>query len=253
MTDTPRPTPLIYAHRGARLDAPENTLPAFARAIELGADGIELDVHLTSDGVPVVLHDGLLTVYTSSYRDVWGIPLRALQTLDASQGFADFAGVHIPTLRDVLTLLAPHRIRINIELKAQPHWRVGLEAAVVALVREFGLEHRTLLSSFNPLILWRLFRLAPDIPRGYLLDARGFPFLHLQVFARLIHVTHVNPHIDLLTPKFITAAARRHWPLAVWTVNTPVALHHAHDAGASIVITDDPALARDVYRGGHAV
>lgn len=245
--DISQPAPLIFAHRGARLEAPENTLPAFARAIALGADGIELDVHLTSDGVPVVLHDSELAAYTSSYPEIARAPWRAVQTFDASRALPGFAGTRIPSLREVLTQLAPTGIRLNIEIKSQPYWHGGLEAAVVALVREFGMTERVILSSFSPLTLWRLLRLAPDISRGLLLNPRAFPFLHAWLFAKLLRVTHLHPETGLLSPRLCTMAQRCQWPLAVWTANTPDALGQARTAGASIVITDDPALARQIY------
>lgn len=248
MPDSTQPTPLIFAHRGASTLAPENTLPAFAKAIELGADGVELDVHLTQDGVPVVLHDADLGRYTSSHRVVWDTPFRALQTIDVGRPFhADFTGTRIPTLTQVLTLLAASPLQINLEIKSQPYWHFGIEVAVVRAVREFGLESRVIISSFSPLVLWRLARLAPDLARGQLLNPRAFPFLQARIFGRLLRVTHLHPATSLLTPRLLAYARRCRWKLVVWTANTPETLLHARAVGADIVITDDPRLAQHVY------
>ncbi|MBI4365660.1 MAG: glycerophosphodiester phosphodiesterase, partial [Deltaproteobacteria bacterium] len=98
---------LILAHRGASKYAPENTLPAFRKALELGIDGVEFDVQLTRDKVPVVIHSDHLAPWTTTYEFVYRTPLRALETIDVGSVFgAAFAGERIPTLEAVLALLA---------------------------------------------------------------------------------------------------------------------------------------------------
>jgi glycerophosphoryl diester phosphodiesterase len=97
----------IWAHRGARREAPENTLPAFELAVAQGADGVEFDVQLTADGTVVVIHDETVERTTNGTGPVVGFGLAELRGLDASAGFGGYTGVQIPTLADTLALLAP--------------------------------------------------------------------------------------------------------------------------------------------------
>ena len=127
-------------------------MAAFARAVELGAHGIELDVHLSADGVPVVIHDFTVDATTDGSGPVSSMPLAQLKELDAGSSFAPaFAGEPIPTLAEVLETFG-HRLFLNIELKTTSPGDNGLERAVIAQVREHGLDRndRVLLSSFNP-------------------------------------------------------------------------------------------------------
>ena len=118
----------VFAHRGARAVAPENTLPAFARALELGADGIELDVQCSADGHLVVMHDFAVDKTTDGTGQVAALTLAELRRLDAGHAFGPaFAGVRVPTLEEVLDLVG-NRCRLNIEIKSMDV-QGGAEAA----------------------------------------------------------------------------------------------------------------------------
>ena len=130
------PVVSIFAHRGASDAAPENTLPAFARAVEQGADGIELDVHLSRDGELVVIHDETLDRTTDGAGWVKDRTLAELRALRADNGLPGFAEARIPTLREVLDLLRPTDLLLNIELKTSLVWYEGIEAKTLALVAE---------------------------------------------------------------------------------------------------------------------
>lgn len=149
--------PLILAHRGALYEAPENTVPAFQRALARGADGVELDVTLSADGAVVVIHDDTLDRTTSGSGLVSTHTLAELKQLEAGEWFTyDFLGVRIPTLAEVFEAL-PGGAVINIELKPSLSRPVNdLPAAVLRVVRAAQAERRVLYSSFNPLALWQL-------------------------------------------------------------------------------------------------
>ncbi|MBI4238502.1 MAG: glycerophosphodiester phosphodiesterase [Deltaproteobacteria bacterium] len=246
--------PLIIAHRGAAKYAPENTLPAFQKAIDLCVDGVELDLQLTKDKVPVVIHEETLTPFTTTYPTVQSAPLRALRTIDIGSHFGPaFAGERVPTLDEVLECLRPSALRINLELKAQPYWHFGLEERVVAAVRNFGMADRVICSSFSPLTLWRLRRLAPEIPRALLLLPRSFLFLHAKCSGKITGIANVHLHTKALSAAWMALAATRGWHVWVWTANTREEMQAAAAAHVEAIITDDPLLAREVLRSDHAL
>ncbi len=125
----------VYGHRGASAEFPENTLAAFRRALELGVAGIELDVHLSADGVPVVIHDETVDRTTNGEGAVAGLTVAHLRELDAGQG------EYVPTLAEVLDLVGD-RVHVDIEVKAN--------AAGEAVLREVrGRDTRWVISSFD--------------------------------------------------------------------------------------------------------
>ncbi|HEX9075950.1 MAG TPA: glycerophosphodiester phosphodiesterase family protein, partial [Anaerolineae bacterium] len=142
---------LIIAHRGASNWAPENTLAAFQRACALGADGIELDVTLTRDGVPVVIHDDTVDRTTNGKGAVAQMTLEEIRSLDAGSWYsAEFRGEKIPTLAGVLQAVGQCGL-VDIELKGTKLKADGLEAAAIRAVESAGMHERVILSSFNPI------------------------------------------------------------------------------------------------------
>jgi len=163
---TSYPEIFLWAHRGASALAPENTLAAFALAEAIGADGIELDVHLSADGVAVVLHDETVDRTSDGRGAVAALTLEQLRRLDAGSWFdADFAGEKIPTLDEVLAW-ADNRLRLNIEIKSAAAGR-----AVLELLRAYP-QARALVSSFDHALLDELRRQDPKLPLGFLCESR---------------------------------------------------------------------------------
>lgn len=159
---------LNVAHQGASAVAPPNTLAAFRKAAELGADGVELDVHLSADGAAVVIHDFTVDRTSDGRGRVADLPLAALKELDAGSWFDPrYASEPIPTLNEVFEAVG-RELMINIELKLLPRGGRGLAAEVVSLVKRHGLANRVLISSFNLSALRRVRRLEPQLPLGLL-------------------------------------------------------------------------------------
>ena len=146
----------IWAHRGASAYAPENTIPAIQQAIEMGADGVELDVQRTIDGQLVVIHDETINRTSNGFGRVADLTLEQLRLCNFSNGFVGHRKVQIPTLREVLELLEPTRLRINIELKNNIELYPGMENDALTIVQEAGMLHRMLFSSFNHFALANL-------------------------------------------------------------------------------------------------
>jgi len=238
--------PLNFAHRGASHEAPENTLAAFLLAAELGADGIELDVQLSKDGQVVVLHDFVLETTTNGHGLVRDRTLADLKALDAGSWFDPaFADQRIPTLQEVMDAVG-RRLLLNIELKTRGLSDEGLAAAVVRLVEENGLLDRVILSSFNPLAVWRVRRLNPWIPVG-LLYAPDLPLpLRRPWLHRLIRPEALHPHHTLVDEEYGRWAKRQGYRLHVWTVDDPGEMWRLVRQGVEAIITNRPDLLRQV-------
>jgi glycerophosphoryl diester phosphodiesterase len=166
-------TPLIIAHRGASGYAPENTLTACRKAIELGCQMIELDIRLSADEVPVVIHDGTLARTAGDPRRVNQLTVEQLQQLDAGSWFApECAGERIPTLAEALTAI-PETMTINIELKPNAKGQIHrLTEQVSTVIAQQRAERRVLCSSFAHKTLWAMRRRFFALPLGYLIEGR---------------------------------------------------------------------------------
>lgn len=237
--------PKVFAHRGASAYAPENTLPAFALAARQGADGIELDVHLSRDGELVVIHDEALDRTTNGTGLVKDHTLAELQALCADNGMSGFAAARIPTLEEVLTLVKPGTMAVNIELKTGILWYDSLEEKALRLVESLGMQDRVIWSSFNHYSIEKVRQLAPDARTAYLYSdiicdvekyaaARGVDGLHPGLY---------NVKMADFLQRYLTSGL----DVRVWTVNEADDLRWLMKAGAD-VITNDPKLALEVRR-----
>ncbi len=226
----------IWAHRGARTEAPENTTLAFARAIECGADGVELDVQCTRDGHLVVIHDEQVDRTTDGSGWVKDYSLADLRQLDASAGMRGFPEAKIPTLAEVLDLLRPADIRANIELKNSKVDYPGLEDMVWGEVNAAGMNDRVVLSSFNAESVAKLVQVttaevAMLFEANELLCAPWRRAEQLRVAA--IHVPRLRAYPGLV--RRCRGAGLR---VRVWTVNQTQARDRMSRWGVAGVFTD---------------
>jgi glycerophosphoryl diester phosphodiesterase len=237
---------LNIAHRGASAVAPANTLAAFEKAVELGADGIELDVHLSADGVPVVIHDFAVDATTDGSGRVSEMTLAQIKQLDAGTHFDPaFAGARIPTLAEVLQAFGD-RLLLNVELKSVSLRDNGLERAVLAMVKKHELESRVLLSSFNPFSLRRAKRVAPDVRAG-LLYAPDLPlFLSRAWLAPLFPHEARHPKHTMVNARYMRWARRRGYRVNVWTVDDPGEMRRLIGLGVNGIITNVPDMLREI-------
>jgi glycerophosphoryl diester phosphodiesterase len=236
----PRDRPLIIAHRGASAVAPQNTLAAFRRALELGADGVELDVHLAADGVPVVMHNFDVDETTDGTGRVTDKTLAELKELDAGSKFApEFAGERIPTLAEVFEALEG-KLLINVELKDVSPAGVGLEEPVVQVVRQCGMEKNVLFSSFNPFTLRRIRPFARGVPSG-LLAAHDLPtYLRRAWFAPFTPHEARHPDAEMTDARLVRWCHRRRLRVNVWTVDAPDEMRRLIALGVDGIITNKP-------------
>ncbi|HEX9411333.1 MAG TPA: glycerophosphodiester phosphodiesterase [Actinomycetota bacterium] len=248
--------PAIVAHRGASATHPENTLASFLAAAGAGADMVELDVRLTADGVPVVLHDPDVSRTTEGSGSVHLMSLKELKRLDASGGRGPRA--EIPTLHEVLEALSG-RVGVDLEIKnlpGEPSFDSPREAIVMETLRlidETRFDGIALVSSFNWLSIERAKERSPDIPTGLITTAAVDPW------AALVYV-RIKGH-DLLLPQasalfdagesFLDAAHADGIRIGSWTVDEPEAVERLFTMGVDAIATNDPAMAvpiRDRFR-----
>ena len=224
----------VIAHRGASGTCPENTIPAFRRAAEIGAHMVELDVQLTRDGQPVVIHDWTLDRTTSGRGSVRRRTLAEIATLDAGSWFDEaFAGTRVPTLAEVFASIP---LRVNVELKARSN--DGLERAVLDVVEGAGALRRVVFSSFEPASLRRLRALSASAELAVLWAGRGIG--RALALADSVRATSVHLRKGAATAAAIERARAAGLGVRVWTVNAAVDFARLVAAGADAVFTDYP-------------
>lgn len=245
------PRPIILAHRGDKVHTPENTLPSFSQAIQKGADGVELDAKLTSDGHVIVIHDSTVDRTTNGSGKVSEFPLEKIRNLDAGAWFSEkFAGTKIPLLEEVFETVGKDKL-INIELTNYSTPRDGLASTVCGLIKKHNNQGQIIFSSFFASNLKIAAQMIPEVPRGLLampgwigLWARSFGFMFGDYQA-------LHPHISSTSREQMQRAHRLNRRVHVWTANTPEEIIRLRDWGADGIFTDDPATAvRALGRGG---
>jgi glycerophosphoryl diester phosphodiesterase len=237
------PRPIILAHRGDVFHAPENTLPAFQQAIQKGADGVELDAKLTSDGHVIVIHDSTVDRTTDGKGRVASLSLEAIRKLDAGKKFNEkFAGTKVPLLEEVFEVVGRDKI-INIELKNYATSGAGLVTKVCELIERHNNHNQILFSSFFPATLKIAAQTLPEIPRGLLamsgllgIWARSFGFMFGDYQA-------MHPHISSINKQQIQRVHRINRRVIAWTANTPDKIIQLKEWGVDGIITDDPHTA----------
>lgn len=244
----PFPRPAVVAHRGASSELPENTVAAFREAARVGADMVELDVRLTADEVPVVLHDPDLGRTTDRSGPVHELTLAEVKRADASGGRGPRQ--EVPTLAEVFELLRGTRTGVDAEIKNLP-WEPGhdpddrIVAAVVRAREETGFEAPLLLSSFNPSTLGRARAVAPDLPRGLLTIAA---FDAREALAQASGGGHaaILPQVPAVLeagPALVAECHDAGVALGTWTVDDEATLATLFAWGLDAVASNRPAVA----------
>ena len=231
---------LIYGHRGASGYAPENTLEAFRLSMDMGAEGFELDVHMSRDGELVVIHDETVDRTTDGTGLVRELTLKQLKALDASNGMAAYRGAKIPTLEEVFSLIQNTNHVVNVEIKTDDWFYPGIEEKCLALAAKMGVEDRILYSSFNHHTLMKLRRLKPDAKLGMLF---GDIMVEPWVYARPLNVDYLHPmKMNIYVPGFPEGAAASGLGVNMWTINDEQTMRRCLETGAGI-ITNYPDVA----------
>jgi len=226
----------VVAHRGASGYAPENTMAAFHRAVELGASFIETDLQLSRDARFVALHDTSLNRTTNGRENVHDFTLAELQRLDAGSWFSpEFAGERIPTLEEILRFAREADVVFYLEVKLSGVW--GTEHALVAALTEAEMLQRIVVLSFDLATLLELRKRNPALLTGYLVD---WPYPDMLERAVRAGARQLAPRADLLTPALIEQARGADLQVVTWTVNEPAQMRHLAGLGVHGIMTDYP-------------
>ena len=233
----------VIGHRGAMGHCPENTFVSFERALELGADWIELDVHLTRDGALAVIHDETVDRTTDGHGFVRDHTLAELKKLDAGAWFgSEFAGQRIPSLDEVLVWARKRNTVVDIEIKNAPIYYAGIEEAVVESLDRSGMAEQVILISFDHRSVRRVKALDARVVTGVLYAAR--PTDAGLGLARAAHADAVLPHWAYVTPEDVRVAHEAGLAVAPWATSDPEVLRALVGAGVDAIGTNHPDVLR---------
>ncbi|MER3633127.1 MAG: hypothetical protein C4325_14030 [Blastocatellia bacterium] len=245
--------PRIIAHRGASAAAPENTIAAFAEAVRVSADGIEMDVRLAADGVPVVIHDSTLNRTGQIGGKIRQLTSSELARCDVGKWFRvkanrqncrTFDGEVVPTLNGALKFLKDYRGLIYLELKCRDSELTRLVRAVCELVCDLEQKENIIIKSFRFAAIPLVKAICPEIRTAALFAPQISNIFrkdkHLVRLANEIGAEEVSIHYTLATRKLLKNAARRGLPVTIWTTDSGRILNRAIRLGITGIITNDP-------------
>jgi glycerophosphoryl diester phosphodiesterase len=227
----------VVGHRGAMGHCPENTMASFERGLELGADWIELDVHLSADGALVVIHDETLDRTTNGHGLVRNRTLAELKQLDAGQGQA------VPSLDEVLAWARERNTIVDIEIKNAPLYYEGIEEAVVSCANQHDMTDQVIVISFDHASVARVKQLEPRLATGVLYACR--PTDAGVGLARAAGADAVLPNWAYVTAEDVATAHAAGLSVAPWTSSDPDVLRELIARGVDAIGTNHP----DVLRG----
>lgn len=236
--------PKIWAHRGASGYCPENTMPAFEKAVEMGADGIELDIQLTRDAEIVVLHDEWIDRTSDGKGWLKDFSLEELRRYNFNRTHPAEGKVGIPTMQEVFELIRPTDLVINIELKTGVVFYEGLEEKILALTKKMGMEDRVVYSSFNHYTIQKIRMMDPKAQTGFLYSDGA---IDMPQYAKRYGVSALHPALyNLQYPKFMEQCRQNGLKVHVWTVNEPEHIKLCCQYGVDAIITNYPDRAMEI-------
>lgn len=230
----------VFAHRGFSGKYPENTMLAFRQAILAGADGIELDIHESSDGKLVIIHDENLIRTTGINAQVSDLSLKKLTSVKASRTMAESFEAPIPSFEEFCDFAKNGSFITNVEIKTNNTWYPDIERKAVEMVKAFGLEDRIIFSSFNWISVMRVKQIAPEIPCGFLYEGQNH--IRLAQEAKEAGIEFLHPDFTLLDDITVTECGQNGIGLNVWTINTEERLRQLIKWNVNSTITNYPDM-----------
>lgn len=243
----------VISHRGANRVAPQNTLDAFKRSIQYKADGFETDVHMTSDGIPVICHNYSVDKTSDGKGDIASRTLEQLKKLDFGSYFHhSFKGTRIPTLEEFLTLSEKANLKVlNIEIKSPRNKDYTIADKIIEAVKAHNLFDKLLISSFDPDLLVYIKDIEEKCKTGFLYSPDK-PITYKQVlgravdFAKSIDADALHPHQIFVTKELVESAHENGIMVNPWTVNKEKDMKKLLGFGVDGLITDVPNIAKKV-------
>ena len=236
----------ILAHRGYSGKYPENTMLAFQKAAEAGCDGIELDVHATKDGVPVVIHDETIDRTTDGTGAIIQMTLSELRQWNAAAKFPECPRQQIPTLAEYCAWAAGQDLCTNIEIKTDQVYYPELEQKTWDIVVKYGLQSRVFFSSFNLVsMVWMRDMVPPEVVRGALVWVESGIHVDPGDFCVKAGFQAYHPEAVMLDDENVKNCLKNGIEINVWGVNDRETARRLRDWGCTSIITDFPLEARD--------
>jgi glycerophosphoryl diester phosphodiesterase len=236
----------IYGHRGSMGTMPENTLLGFRHALDLGVDGIELDVQLTKDGELVVIHDEKMDRTTDGSGYVKDYTLVELKQFSAGIRFSHFAlfdknvwgRERIPTLEEVLELITPYQVELNIELKTNIFPYDGIQEKVISLVKQFNYADKVVYSSFHLPSILTLKQMEPSAKIAWLLT---YELSRPSEYVKSLDLEGLHLHKDLLLNGAYDKKSGSDFSMRLWTVNNEIEMEQLFKMNnVETIMTDFP-------------
>ncbi len=244
------PKPLIIGHRGASRSAPENTMAAFRLALEAGADGVEFDVRLTRDGIPVIIHDDDLRRTGGTPSRVADLTLHELQAIDVGRWFPSnkFIGEQVPTLHQLFELFDSNDFLLYLEMKCDTTEQDRLAQVCAQVINSSSLKHRVIVESFDLAGIAKIKAIDPTIKTAALFEPSlaNLPLItsgqRLVERALAVGADEIALHHRLANDRMVEASRVAGLAVVVWTVDNPSWIARANSTGVTALITNDPAL-----------
>lgn len=237
--------PIIYGHRGASQYAPENTFAAYKKAIEMGADGIEIDIHKSKDGHLIVCHDERVDRTTNGKGYIKDLTLEEINSLDGGSWFSEeFRGEKIPLLEEVLEFVKKENILLNIELKNGPIFYDGIEEDLIELVKAFNLVEHTIISSFNHYSLNHIKNIDKQFKIGILYIAG---MIEPWEYARKVGASYIHPLYLTINEEVVLKSQKNGIKVNTFTVNIEEEIELMQSFKVDGIITDCPDVCKKVF------
>jgi glycerophosphoryl diester phosphodiesterase len=246
--------PLIIAHRGASALAPENTFAAFQKAIDDGADGIEFDVRLAKDGVPVVFHDSTLQRLAKIENRVSDFTAEELNKIDVGSWFSrvfprqaddSFSAETIPTLANLFEFLRDYKGLLYVELKGGDSAITALAEAVCDLIRRTDLLPNIIIKSFKLEAVAIAKQILPEVKTAALFEPKILTILRKKKLildeAAKCRADEISLHYSLATKNFVRRAQENNFSIVIWTADNKAWVKRASEYGIGAIITNNPA------------
>lgn len=231
--------PEISAHRGSSVDYPENSIPAYAAAIEQGADWIELDVHQTADNVVVISHDANIKRISGADKNIWEMTYAELETYDVGSWFSDeYSYLRLPTLDEVIKL-CKGKIKLNIEIKPTGH-ETDFEKNVIDIVKANGFENDCMLASLDIEALKKVKEIDPNIKTLYDMTVAA------GNISEMTFIDGFSIEETFISYDIVDQIHQNNKKVFVWTVNEPSNIIDVCKYDIDNILTDDPLTAREV-------
>lgn len=235
----------ILGHRGYSGRYPENTMLSFQKAIEAGADGIELDVHETKDGELVVIHDERVDRTTDGTGAVCELTLSEIKKLNANIRYVQYGPQEVPSFEEYCAWASENQVFTNIEVKTDAVAYPNIEEKIWACVKKHNLEKHVLFSSFNHMTMNAMKKLAPEVPIGALVFRMGGVRIAPGSMCKAYGFDAYHPEACMVNEMNAKDLKANGIAINVWSVDDSKTYKRLHDLGCDIVITDYPKEAMD--------